>query len=94
MQGSMVEIIKVFGVSVAIIAAIVFLYVVLRQISSQLDPEKIALKTERLLEREKRDIVDDEEIESERGALIQRIVSRSVKDPDTAAKALRTLYRE
>lgn len=94
MQGSMVEILKVFGVSLAIIAAFVFLFVILRQISSQLDPEKIALKTERLLEREKRDIVEDEEIESERGALIQRIVSRSVKDPDTAAKALRTLYRE
>lgn len=94
MQATMIEAIKALGVSITIIAAIAFLFIMLRQISKQLDPEKIALKTERMLDREKRDVIEEEEVESERGALIQRIVTRSVKDPDMAAKALRTLYRE
>ena len=94
LQATLVDGIKALSTGMAIVAGLVVFFIILRQITRSLDPSKITLQIESILEREKKDLIVEEESESDRSALIRKIISKAAQDPETTAKTIRTLYRD
>jgi flagellar M-ring protein FliF len=95
MRATLIDGVRALGSGIAVIVAIVLFFVILRQIARSLDPSKMTLQIDSLLEREKRDLrEEEEEVETEKATLIRKIIAKASQDPETTAKTIRTIYRE
>ncbi|MBN1293083.1 MAG: flagellar M-ring protein FliF [Candidatus Latescibacteria bacterium] len=94
LQATLVDGVKALSTGMAILAGLVVFFIILRQITRSLDPSKITLQIESILEREKKDLIVEEESESDRSALIRKIITKAAQDPEITAKTIRTIYRD
>ena len=93
LRATIVEGIRALSIGIAIIGAVAIFFFMLRSVVSSLDPSKISMKAER--EFKKQRMEEEEELpESERDALVRRIVKTSMEDPETVAKTLKTFFKE
>lgn len=95
MKATLIEGIQALSTAIAILVAIGVFMLILRQITRSLDPSKISLQIDSVLEREKKEVVEEEEVsETEKTQLIRKIIAKAAQDPETTAKTIRTIYRE
>ncbi len=83
------------SIGIVILVAIGVFYIILRQITRSLDPSKVTLQIDAILEKEKREIIDEleEPGETDKSALVRKIITKASQDPETTAKTIRTIYR-
>ena len=95
MKATVIEGSQAVSTAIAILVAIGVFVLILRQITRSLDPSKITLQIDTFLDREKKELVEEEEVvETEKAQLIRKIISKAAVDPETTAKTIRTIYRE
>ncbi|MCE5249595.1 flagellar M-ring protein FliF [bacterium] len=95
-RAAIIDSVQAIGMIVVILVGLLIFYVLLRQIARSLDPSKVSLQIDKILEKEKKAIVEEEEVEveSEKATLIRKIISKASMDPEITAKTIRTIYRE
>jgi flagellar M-ring protein FliF len=96
LRATLVESFRAVVTGIVILAALGVLLFIVRIISSSLDPSKMQIPYDVDFEKKKAQIIqmDEEETETEKSAIIRKIVSRAIKDPEAIAKSLKTFYRE
>ncbi len=95
MRATFVESIQAVSTGIAILVAIGVFYIILRQITRSLDPSKVTLQIDAILEKEKKEIIEEleEPGETDKSTLIRKIITKASQDPETTAKTIRTIYR-
>jgi len=91
---TLVEGVQAVSTGVAILAGLIAFFIILRQITRTLEPSKMRLEIDALLEKEKREIIEEKEPESEKANLMSKIIAKATQDPEITAKTIRTIYRD
>ena len=90
---TLIEGVKAVSTGVAILAGLIAFFIILRQITRTLEPSKMRLEIDALLEKEKREIIEEKEPESEKALILSKIIAKATQDPEITAKTIRTIYR-
>ncbi|MFC1693885.1 flagellar basal-body MS-ring/collar protein FliF [Candidatus Latescibacterota bacterium] len=93
LRAAVLESVKVITMGVIVLAALGVFFVIVRNIVRTLDPTKLKVKADAEYEKFKPEIETEEEVISERGDLIKKILSQTTKDTDIAAKTIRSIYK-
>jgi flagellar M-ring protein FliF len=92
-RATVVEGIRALFMGLALLGSIAVFFFIMRSMASTLDPSKISIKAEQ--EFEKRKLKEDEApVESERDAVVKKILKTSSINPEIAAKTLKTFFKE
>ncbi len=95
MGASVVELVRAAFLGIAIIAAVVVFYFLIKSIVSSLEPSKMALRAEEEFKKHKGEIEEEEEVvTSDRDMLVKKIMKASTVNPEIAAKTLKSLFKE
>lgn len=95
MGASIVELVRAAFLGIAIIAAIVVFYFIIKSITSSLEPSKMTIEAEEEFEKHKVELEEEEEpVESDRDILVRKIIKASVTNPEIAAKTLKSFFKD
>ena len=92
-RATVVEGIRAMFMGLALLGSIAVFFFIMRSMASTLDPSKISMKSEQ--EFEKRILKEEETpVESERDAVVKKIIKTSSINPEIAAKTLKAFFKE
>ena len=94
LRSTLIDSVQAVSMGVAILAGLIAFFIILRQITRSLEPSKMRLEIDALLEKEKRGVIEEEEPGSEKAIMINKIIAKATQDPETTAKTIRTIYRD
>jgi len=95
MGASLVELVQTVFLGIAIIAAILVFYFIIKAIVSSLEPGKITIQAGEEFEKHKVEIEEEEAVaESDRDILIRKILKTTIENPEIAAKTIKSIFKE
>ncbi len=93
-QATLVEGVRAAMMGLAVLASIGLLFVILRSITSTLDPSRISMKADEEFGKQVQSVREEEEIhESDRDVLVRKIIKTTIEQPDIAAKTIKAFLR-
>ncbi len=95
LQATIVESVRAIGLTIAILAALGVLLLIVRSIAGALDPSRIIVAAEYEAERYvPPEVEDDVQAPTERAEIVRKIKAKAQRDPESVAKTIRTMYHE
>ena len=95
MGASIVELVRATFLGIAIIAAVVVFYFLIKSIVSSLEPSKMTMRAEEEFEKHKVELEEEEKVvESDREVLVRKILKTTTINPEIAAKTLKSIFKE
>ncbi len=93
-QATLVEGVRAAMMGLAVLASIGLLFIILRSITSTLDPSRISMKADEEFGKHVQGVREEEEIhESDRDVLVKKIVKTTMDQPEIAAKTIKAFLR-